>query len=310
MIEFDAVSKRYGERIVIDRLSLRIERGELFVLVGASGSGKSTLLRMINRLVEVDAGQLRVDGRDVRQQSLETLRRGIGYAIQSSGLFPHWTVAQNIASVPRLLGWDSARIATRVRELLELLQLDSATLASRYPDSLSGGQQQRVGVARALAADPPIVLMDEPFGALDPPSRDALQHSLKRIQRETGKTIVFVTHDMDEALRLGDRIALLEAGRIRQCATPTDLLRHPADAAVREFVGGAQAGLRLLAMRRVREVMQPGKNFIQPSIHPESSLQLALSLMAEHSVDRLGVNDAQGQPLGVITLAQLIGTPA
>jgi osmoprotectant transport system ATP-binding protein len=309
MIEFNAVSKRYGERTVIDRLSMDITRGELFVLVGASGSGKSTLLRMINRLVEVDAGQLRVDGRDVRQQSPETLRRGIGYVIQSGGLFPHWTVAQNIASVPRLLGWNAARIATRVHELLALLQLDPA-LASRYPDSLSGGQQQRVGVARALAADPPIVLMDEPFGALDPPSREALQHSLKRIQCETGKTIVFVTHDMDEALRLGDRIALLDAGRIRQCATPTDLLRHPADAAVRQFVGGAQAGLRLLAMRRVREVMQPWPGKIEPSIHPEENLQLALSLMAEHAVDRLGVNDAHGQPLGMVTLAQLIGRPA
>jgi osmoprotectant transport system ATP-binding protein len=309
MIEFDAVSKRYGERTVIDRLSLDITRGELFVLVGASGSGKSTLLRMINRLVEVDAGQLRVDGRDVRQQPPETLRRGIGYVIQSGGLFPHWTVAQNIASVPRLLGWNAARIATRVHELLASLQLDPA-LAPRYPDSLSGGQQQRVGVARALAADPPIVLMDEPFGALDPPSREALQHSLKRIQRETGKTIVFVTHDMDEALRLGDRIALLDAGRIRQCATPTELLRHPADAAVREFVGGAQAGLRLLAMRQVHDVMQPSDIMIEPSIHPESTLQLALSLMAEHAVDRLGVIDLQGRPLGVVTLAQLIGAPA
>ncbi|MET0331836.1 MAG: ATP-binding cassette domain-containing protein, partial [Dyella sp.] len=222
---------------------------------------------------------------------------------------PHWTVAQNIASVPRLLGWDAARIAARVRELLELLQLDSATLASRYPDSLSGGQQQRVGVARALAADPPIVLMDEPFGALDPPSRDALQHSLKRIQRETGKTIVFVTHDMDEALRLGDRIALLDDGQIRQCATPIELLRHPTHATVRDFVGGPQAGLRLLAMRRVNEVMQPSATSIEPSIHPESNLQMALSLMVEHAVDRLGVNDAHGQPLGVITLAQLIGTP-
>ena len=196
---------------MIDRLSLRIARGELFVLVGASGSGKSTLLRMINRLVEPDAGWCASMAAMWRDRPLETLRRGIGYAIQSTGLFPHWTVAQNIATVPRLLGWPAARIRLRVAEMLALLQLDPG-LAERYPASLSGGQQQRVGVARALAGDPPIVLMDEPFGALDPITRDTLQRSLKTIQRDTGKTVVFVTHDMDEALRLGDRMALIADG--------------------------------------------------------------------------------------------------
>jgi osmoprotectant transport system ATP-binding protein len=306
MIEFDAVSKRYGDAAVIDRLSLSIADDELFVLVGASGSGKSTLLRMINRLIDIDGGSLRIDGHDVRELPPEQLRRSIGYAIQSTGLFPHWTIAQNIATVPRLLGWPQARIRACVDEMMRLVQLDGAGMADRYPDSLSGGQQQRVGVARALAADPAIVLMDEPFGALDPLTRDALQATLASIQRDTGKTIVFVTHDMDEALRLGDRIALIDHGRVRQCGTPAELLQQPADDTVRNFVGGAAAGLRLLGVRRVRDSMHPQARPEAPTIDADSHLQQALTLMMAHGTDVLDVRDQAGISIGHLRLADLI----
>ncbi len=308
MIEFDRVSKRYGETTVIDQLSLTIEARELFVLVGASGSGKSTLLRMINRLIEIDAGSVRVDGRDVRESPAEVLRRGIGYAIQSTGLFPHWNVARNIATVPQLLGWPKARIDARVEEMLAMLQLDQPGMAQRYPRSLSGGQQQRVGVARALAGDPDILLMDEPFGALDPITRGALQQTLRTIQRETGKTIVFVTHDMDEALRLGDRIGLIESGKVRQCGTPLQLLEQPVDDGVRDFVGGADPGLRLLAVRRVRDAMGPdaGEGSEQTTIDADASLQQALGLMLARGCRSLGVADAEGRRIGSLALADLI----
>ena len=307
MIAIESVSKRYGDTAVIEDLSLTIEAGELFVLVGASGSGKSTLLRMLNRLIACDGGRICIDGEDIREKPAETLRRGIGYVIQSTGLFPHWTVARNIATVPQLLGWPKARIDARVDELMNLLQLDGA-LAQRHPSRLSGGQQQRVGVARALAADPAIVLMDEPFGALDPLTRRALQDSLRQIQRNTGKTIVFVTHDMDEALRLGDRMALLEHGRIAQHGTPAELLTQPANAAVRDFIGGADLGMRLLAVRRVAEVMQrEAADEGAPTVHVDENLQQALARMVEGGVQTLRVIDANEQPCGSVRLADLIG---
>ncbi|MET0504309.1 MAG: ABC transporter ATP-binding protein, partial [Luteibacter sp.] len=253
MIEFDRVHKRYGDRVVIDDFSLRIEDGEFFVLVGPSGSGKSTLLRTVNRLVPIDGGTVRIDGEDVSTREVEGLRRGIGYAIQSVGLFPHRTVGENIATVPRLLGWSESDIRARVAELVDMLRLDEPGIADRYPGTLSGGQQQRVGVARALAARPRIVLMDEPFGALDPLTRESLQHSVKAIQRDSGTTILFVTHDMDEAFGLGDRVALMLDGKAAQVGTPLQLIREPADERVRAFVGGARARLRELAVRPVRE---------------------------------------------------------
>ena len=202
MIEIDGVTKVYGERRVVDRLSLTVPTGGFCVLLGSSGSGKSTTLRMINRLIEIDSGSIRVAGEDVRSVPTEALRRRIGYAIQSIGLFPHWTVEDNIATVPRLLKWPHSRMRDRVTELLELFRLEPATYRGKYPHQLSGGEQQRVGVARALAADPELLLMDEPFAAVDPITRDALQAELARIHRETIKTIVFVTHDIEEALRL------------------------------------------------------------------------------------------------------------
>lgn len=305
MIEFDHVYKRFGDHVVIDDLSLRVEDGEFFVLVGPSGSGKSTLLRTVNRLVHIDAGSVRIDGVDVATQAVETLRRGIGYAIQSVGLFPHRTVGENIATVPRLLGWPDRDIRARVDALLELLKLDEPGFADRYPDTLSGGQQQRVGVARALAARPRIVLMDEPFGALDPVTRESLQTSLKAIQRDTATTILFVTHDMDEAFGLGHRVALMLDGKVAQVGTPLELIRHPVNERVREFVGGSRARLRELAVRCVRDSMRKGEVADGDAIDGAASLQDALGAMLMQGRDRLPVLDA-GQVAGAILLADLV----
>jgi osmoprotectant transport system ATP-binding protein len=238
MITFEKVTRRYGERVAVDALDLEIRAGEIVVLVGPSGCGKTTTLRMINRLVEPSSGRIAIDDVDTATLPAEELRRGIGYVIQQVGLFPHQTVAQNVATVPRLLGWDGGRIAARVEELLDLVGLPAAEYAGRHPSELSGGQRQRVGVARALGADPPILLMDEPFGAIDPVVRLRLQHELLRLQQVVRKTIVFVTHDIDEAVRLGDRVALFaDGGRLAQYDTPAELLLHPRTGFVEEFLG-------------------------------------------------------------------------
>jgi osmoprotectant transport system ATP-binding protein len=305
MIEFDRVHKRYGDRVVIDDFSLRIEDGEFFVLVGPSGSGKSTLLRTVNRLVPIDGGTVRIDGEDVSTREVEGLRRGIGYAIQSVGLFPHRTVGENIATVPRLLGWSESDIRARVAELVDMLRLDEPGIADRYPGTLSGGQQQRVGVARALAARPRIVLMDEPFGALDPLTRESLQHSVKAIQRDSGTTILFVTHDMDEAFGLGDRVALMLDGKAAQVGTPLQLIREPADERVRAFVGGARARLRELAVRPVRENLRAGEHAEGVAVDVAASLQDALAAMLAQGRDRLPVEEG-GRAVGAIHLADLV----
>jgi osmoprotectant transport system ATP-binding protein len=238
MITFEKVTRRYGERVAVDALDLEIRAGEIVVLVGPSGCGKTTTLRMINRLVEPSSGRIAIDDVDTATLPAEELRRGIGYVIQQVGLFPHQTVAQNVATVPRLLGWDRGRIAARVEELLDLVGLPAAEYAGRHPSELSGGQRQRVGVARALGADPPILLMDEPFGAIDPVVRLRLQHELLRLQQVVRKTIVFVTHDIDEAVRLGDRVVLFaDGGRLAQYDTPAELLLHPRTGFVEEFLG-------------------------------------------------------------------------
>ena len=257
MIELQALRKDFDGKRAIDGVSLHIAAGELLVLLGASGSGKSTLLQLINGLLPTDQGQVRFQGQDIRRYAAEDLRRRMGYVIQSIGLFPHWTVARNIATVPRLLGWPAARVAARVDELLVLLELEPAAYRQRYPHQLSGGQQQRVGVARALAADPEVLLMDEPFGALDPLTRQSLQRALAHIHRASGKTIVLVTHDIDEALRLATRIVLLERGRIVQVGTPLQLLAQPATAAVADFLGRGDLGLKLLGLQSVAQHMRP-----------------------------------------------------
>jgi osmoprotectant transport system ATP-binding protein len=306
MIELDRVSKAYGGSRVVDELSMNVPEGAFCVLLGPSGCGKSTTLRMINRLVPFDSGTIRVGGEDVRRLMPEALRRRIGYAIQSIGLFPHWRVEDNIATVPRLLGWPRARVSDRVRELLELLRLDPETYRAKYPHELSGGEQQRIGVARALAADPDLLLMDEPFAAVDPVTRAALQQEIVRIQRATKKTILFVTHDIEEALLLASDIAILDHGRLAQWGTPLDLLEHPASDFVAEFVGGASSGLKLLALRTVAERLHPGEAADGEPLPSEASLRDALAAMAARRTDRLPVVDRAGRPLGAITLADLV----
>lgn len=255
MIEFREVSKVYPNGFrAVDNFSIEIVRGEIVVLIGPSGSGKTTTMRMINRLIENTSGEILVNGRNNKEIPPEELRRNIGYAIQQIGLFPHMTVAQNIATVPRLLEWDEERIKKRVDYLLEMVGLDPNINRDKYPRQLSGGQQQRVGVARALGADPPVMLMDEPFGAVDPITREVLQGEFLQIQQEVEKTIVFVTHDIDEAIKMGDRIAIMRDGKLVQYDTPETLLEHPNGRFVRNFVG-ADRQLKRLGLVGIRELM-------------------------------------------------------
>jgi osmoprotectant transport system ATP-binding protein len=309
MIDLQAVGKAFGATQAVDGVSLTIERGEFVVLIGPSGSGKSTLLKMINRLVEHDRGKILFKGEEIRSFRPEDIRRRMGYAIQSTGLFPHWSVARNIATVPELLGWPAARIAARVDELLALLGLDPQAYRGRYPHQLSGGQQQRVGVARALAADPEALLMDEPFGALDPITRQTLQDELARIHRASGKTIVLVTHDIDEALRLATRIVLLEHGRIVQAGTPAQLLARPANDFVSDFIGRSDLGLKLLGLQTVAERVRAGEPAEGAAIAATMSLREALSLFVDRHVERLPVADAHGRVVGALHFADLLARP-
>ncbi|HEY6470776.1 MAG TPA: ABC transporter ATP-binding protein [Candidatus Dormibacteraeota bacterium] len=259
MITFDKVVKRYGDSVAVDHLSLEIKSGETVILVGPSGCGKTTSLKMINRLIEPSGGTISIDGRDTRTYDVNDLRRSIGYVIQQVGLFPHQTVAENVATVPRLLGWTKQRTQERVEELLDLIALPARDYARRLPSELSGGERQRVGVARALGADPNILLMDEPFGAIDPIARDRLQNELLRLQRVVHKTIVFVTHDIDEAVRLGDRVALLSKGGVlEQFTTPEELLAHPQSAFVTGFLGEGPLVRRLALIPISAVELAPG----------------------------------------------------
>jgi len=310
MIELQAVGKAFGAIQAVDGVSLTIEHGEFVVLIGPSGSGKSTLLKMINRLVEHDRGRILFKAEDIRSFRAEDIRRRMGYAIQSTGLFPHWSVARNIATVPELLGWPAARIAARVDELLALFGLDPQAYRGRYPHQLSGGQQQRVGVARALAADPEALLMDEPFGALDPITRRTLQDELARIHRASGKTIVLVTHDIDEALHLATRIVLLDHGRIVQAGAPRQLLAQPANDFVCDFVGRSDLGLKLLGLQIVAERMRAGEPADGAAIAATMNLRDALSLFVERHVECLPVADAQGRVVGALHFADLLARPA
>ncbi len=306
MIELDGVTKLYGDRRIVAAISLTVHKGEFCAIVGPSGAGKSTTLRMINRLVEPDAGRIRVGGDDIATVPVETLRRKIGYAIQSVGLFPHWTIDDNIATVPRLLRWPETRIRERVSELLTLMQLDVAATRRKYPHQLSGGEQQRVGVARALAADPAVLLMDEPFGALDRVTRQDLRAALARIHKLTGKTILFVTHDIDEALLLADRIAILRDGVLVQFGAPADILARPADDFVRDFIGGADLGLKLLAQRRVGAYLRHDPIPDGDPIALEAPMTEALSQMVLRGTDRLPVSDNAGKIAGSVTLADMV----
>ena len=289
MIRFEGVTKRYpgADRSAVAGLDLTVPDGTTCALIGPSGCGKSTTLRMVNRLVEPDSGRVWVAGRDVAGTDATRLRRGIGYVLQGVGLFPHRSVGQNVATVPGLLGWERARITGRVDEMLDLVGLDPARYRNRRPAELSGGQRQRVGVARALAADPPVLLMDEPFGAVDPVARDRLQEEIGAILRRLRKTVILVTHDIGEAIRMGDTVALMRDGHLVQAETPERLLAAPADDFVENFLGGTRA-LRRLERLRVRDVAstEPGASAL-PAVAPEASLREALDRMLATGATRL-----------------------
>ena len=308
MITLRNVTKRFRSQdagAAVDDLSLDVAEGEIIVLVGPSGCGKTTTMRMINRLIEADAGTIEVDGRNVLEQDPDELRRRIGYVIQTIGLMPHRTVEQNVGTVPWLLGWEKPRIQARVRELAAQLRLDDELL-SRYPSELSGGQRQRVGVARALAADPPVMLMDEPFAAVDPIVRAALQDQFLELQRSLKKTIVFVTHDIDEAIKMADRIAILNIGaRLEQFATPEEVLRAPASAFVEEFVG-SERGLKRLALIPVSSIDLDEPRAIDglPTVSPSDSLRFALDAIVTAGAEAASVVDGDRR-LGLLTLARL-----
>lgn len=275
------------------------------MLIGTSGSGKSTTLKMINRLVEHDSGQIRFAGEEIRSLPVLELRRRMGYAIQSIGLFPHWTVAQNIATVPQLQKWSRSRIDDRTDELMALLGLE-ASLRHRYPHQLSGGQQQRVGVARALAADPQVLLMDEPFGALDPVTRGALQQEMTRIHRLLGRTIVLVTHDIDEALRLAEHLVLMDAGKVVQQGTPLSMLTAPANDFVQTFFGRSELGMRLLSLHAVGDFIRRGEHSDGEPLVDEMTLRDALSVFVARGCDVLPVVTLQGVPCGTLHFRDLL----
>ncbi|MFD1744369.1 ABC transporter ATP-binding protein [Rhizobium helianthi] len=305
MIEIENLSKIYDGQTVVENVSLKVPAGSITTVVGTSGSGKTTLLRMINRLVEPSSGTIRVNGEDNRAMAPHELRRRIGYAIQGHGLFPHRTVFENIATVPRLLGWRRTRIYEKVHSLLELFQLSPADFSGRYPHELSGGQQQRVGVARALAAEPSLLLMDEPFGALDPIIRAKAQDDLLTIQRQLKTTILLVTHDMEEAFQLGDRIAVMHAGRLVQYAKPEAILRHPASEFVSSMVGSVERPFRLLSLGTVNSLTEPGE--AQGDAFFESLSQRdALARLLWEGRDAAPVVTENGERAGRVTLARLI----
>jgi osmoprotectant transport system ATP-binding protein len=306
VIEIRDLVKRFAgaPRPAIDHLTMTVREGQVCVLIGPSGCGKTTTMRVINRMIDPDGGTVNVAGRDIMSVDPVELRRSIGYVIQQIGLFPHWSIAQNIGTVPRLLGWDDARIGRRVDELLALVGMEPRLYRDRYPRELSGGQRQRIGVARALAADPPVMLMDEPFGAIDPITRARLQDEFLRILRSLRKTIVFVTHDIDEALKMGDRIAIMRDGSLVQYDTPEAILAQPADAFVSSFVGSDRA-LKRLALVRAEEALETGAAPAHGhAISADTSLRDALAAMFGAGVDTLAVV-RDGEPIGLVTMAAI-----
>src|SRR5437588_1851302 len=307
MLRLESVSKHYGSRTVVHELTFDIPDGDLCIVIGPSGCGKTTTLKMINRLVEPSSGRILLDDEDITRADPVKLRRRMGYVIQQVGLFPHETVAQNVATVPRLLGWDRHRVRERVDELLDLVGLDPGEYRQRYPDQLSGGQRQRVGVARALAADPPVLLMDEPFGAIDPIARDRLQAEFLRLQAELKKTVVFVTHDVDEAVRLGDRIAVLrQGGVLEQYDTPADVLGRPATPFVADFVG-KDRGLKRLSVTPIDVAgLEPPPDDLRDvddiaaTVPLGATLRDALAQLLLHDAPFVGVVDGD-RCVGVLT---------
>ena len=313
-ISFHDVTKVFdagkGPAAVRD-VSFDVQKGEFVVLLGPSGCGKTTLMRMVNRLIEPSSGRIEVEGREIHDIPVTDLRRHIGYVIQQVGLFPHMTVAQNVAVVPKLLGWPKSRIEPRIDELLELVALSPTEYRRRYPRQLSGGQQQRVGIARAMAADPEILLMDEPFGAIDAITRADLQNELLTIQQKVSKTVIFVTHDVEEALRLADRIAVMRSGTVVQYGRPVELLTHPADDFVRALLGTHDV-LRQLSLVPVRELMTAPQSASRDgaTVGVDQDVRAALSAMIANDVQAVAVVDMDGAPVGRITLEQILSEGA
>jgi osmoprotectant transport system ATP-binding protein len=307
-LEFVNVTKHYPHAAApaLDDLSFTVPAGEVCVLVGPSGCGKTTAMRLVNRMIDLTGGDILIDDATIKDHSTTELRRNIGYVIQHVGLFPHLTILKNICVVPKLLGWDRKRMDDRAHELMELIGLP-AEMGTRYPSQLSGGQRQRVGVARALAADPPLMLMDEPFGAIDPINRERLQNEFLRLQREIRKTIVFVTHDIDEAIKMGDRIAILrEGGQLVQYDAPANILAHPADDFVAQFVG-ADRGLKRLALTRLDEIELADVSAArdagrEDTVASSATLRDALSVMMTNSMRPLLVVDADVTPVGAVSI--------
>jgi osmoprotectant transport system ATP-binding protein len=309
MIEISGLTKRYDDFTAVDHVDLDVADGEFAVLLGPSGSGKTTILRMVNRMVEPTSGTVRIGGRDTAELKPEQLRRSMGYVIQNTGLFPNMTIHKNVATVPHLLGWDRKRIDSRVDELLDLVGLDPDTYGPKRPSQLSGGEAQRVGVARALAADPPVLLMDEPFGAVDPLTRERLQHEMKRLQEKVRKTILFVTHDIDEAVLLADRVALLRGGVLQQFSAPELMWREPANEFVRSFFG-ENLGLRIMARHCLSSVkLDPLPEGLaidaMPHVDASSTLKEALAELVGSRAERVVVVDGE-RALGTFGFDDLV----
>jgi len=306
-VELREVTRRYGDTVAVDHLSLTIPAGRICVLIGPSGCGKTTSLRMVNRLIEPTSGEILIDGQNILKEDPTQLRRRIGYVIQQVGLFPHQTIGENVATVPKLLGWPEQRIRARVDELLSLIGFDPARMRDRYPSQLSGGERQRVGVARALAAEPPLMLMDEPFGAVDPIVRERLQNEFLQLHNTLAITVIFVTHDIDEAIKLGDRVAIMRSGKLVQYAPPGELLARPADDFVAQFVG-SDRGLKRLSLLTVGGVeldpADPSRLDGAPVLKPSTTLRDALAAMLS-SEAQVGVVKDGDRYLGVLTLSTI-----
>lgn len=302
MIKLDALTKVFetpsGDITAADRINMEVPEGEICVLLGPSGCGKTTTMKMVNRLVEPTSGKIFIDDKDVTAADPIELRRRIGYVIQQIGLFPNKTIEDNICAVPDLLGWDRKKSRTRAGELLEMVALDPATFLKRYPKELSGGQQQRVGVIRALAADPPVMLMDEPFGAIDPINREVIQDEFLKMQKDIKKTIMFVSHDIDEAVKMADRVAIFDAGKLIQYDAPDDLLAHPKNAFIADFVGGDRT-LKRLRLITVKDAMMANP----PKVVAEDNLDKAVGLMEEHGHISVVMVGPRGRPRGMVYLA-------
>lgn len=306
MIRLEHIGKEYDGMDAVKDLSLSIQEGEICVLLGPSGCGKSTTLRMINKLIPASSGKIFINNKEINEYPVEELRKGIGYVVQSTGLFPHMNVEENISVVPKLLKWEKERITKKVDEMLELVGLDSAVFRKKYPQELSGGEAQRIGVARALAADPPIILMDEPFGAVDPLNRKRLQAEFLKIQKELKKTIVFVTHDVEEAIRMGNKIAIMNKGMLEAYDTPQGLIMKNENKFVKEFLGGEYA-IKLLSKYTLKDVLEKTDEIVQEaSMSGETNLQEAMSYMIENGFMQINVTQGEDGIGGKVTIERIV----